>query len=102
MKIIYLFGNLLIWKYYFYILQPLAEGRLLDIVDNKWREDKLPFDQILVPYNKLPDPEADGADCHLTLFEQVSNFTLYPDVIIFKRNISTMWNEIKKIKLPKC
>lgn len=50
--------------------QPLAEGRLLDIVDNKWREEVLPFDQILVPADKLPDPEADGGDSHLTLSEQ--------------------------------
>ncbi|XP_011209957.1 anaphase-promoting complex subunit 13 [Bactrocera dorsalis] len=50
--------------------QPLAEGRLLDIVDNKWREELLPFDQILVPADKLPDPEADGGDSHLTLSEQ--------------------------------
>lgn len=52
--------------------QPLAEGRLLDIVDNKWREEVLPFDQILVPADKLPDPEADGGDSHLTLSEQVN------------------------------
>lgn len=33
----------------------------------------LPFDQILVPIEKLPDPEADGGDSHLTLSEQVRN-----------------------------
>ncbi|XP_017482912.1 PREDICTED: anaphase-promoting complex subunit 13 isoform X1 [Rhagoletis zephyria] len=49
---------------------PLPQGRLLDIVDNKWREEILPFDQILVPADKLPDPEADGGDSHLTLSEQ--------------------------------
>lgn len=36
----------------------------------------LPFDQILVPIEKLPDPEADGGDSHLTLSEQVSNAQL--------------------------
>ncbi|GBP09011.1 Putative 1-phosphatidylinositol 3-phosphate 5-kinase [Eumeta japonica] len=47
-----------------------ADGRLIDIVDNRWREEELPFDQILVPADKLPDPEADGGDSHLTLSEQ--------------------------------
>lgn len=56
-----------------YILdfQAPADGHLLDIVDNRWREEELPFDQILVPADKLPDPEADGGDSHLTLSEQV-------------------------------
>lgn len=56
---------------YFNLLQAPADGHLLDIVDNKWREEELPFDQILVPADKLPDPEADGGDSHLTLSEQV-------------------------------
>lgn len=52
-------------------MQPLPDGYFLDIVDNKWREEKLPFDQVLVPAHKLTDPEGDGNDCHLTLSEQV-------------------------------
>lgn len=56
---------------HFNLLQAPADGHLLDIVDNKWREEELPFDQILVPADKLPDPEADGGDSHLTLSEQV-------------------------------
>ncbi|XP_020717051.1 anaphase-promoting complex subunit 13 isoform X2 [Ceratitis capitata] len=51
-------------------MAPLPEYRLLDIVDNRWREEILPFDQIFVPTDKLPDPEADGGDSHLTLSEQ--------------------------------
>ncbi|XP_034475759.1 anaphase-promoting complex subunit 13 isoform X2 [Drosophila innubila] len=35
----------------------------------------LPFDQILVPIEKLPDPEADGGDSHLTLSEQEQKWT---------------------------
>lgn len=45
-------------------------GRLIDIVDNTWRSDKLPFEDIQVPVEELPDPEADSADSHLTLKEQ--------------------------------
>lgn len=55
--------------------QPPADGHLLDIVDNEWREDELPFDQILVPADKLPDPEADSGDSHLTLTEQEQRWT---------------------------
>ncbi|XP_055916619.1 anaphase-promoting complex subunit 13 [Eupeodes corollae] len=55
--------------------QAPIEGYLLDIVDNKWREETLPFDQILVPTDKLPDPEADGTDSHLTLSEQEQRWT---------------------------
>uniref|UniRef100_A0A1B0AA14 Anaphase-promoting complex subunit 13 n=1 Tax=Glossina pallidipes TaxID=7398 RepID=A0A1B0AA14_GLOPL len=50
--------------------QAPVDGYLLEIVDNKWLEEELPFEQILVPSHKLPDPEADGADSHLTLSEQ--------------------------------
>ncbi|KAI8119643.1 anaphase-promoting complex subunit 13 [Lucilia cuprina] len=55
--------------------QAPADGHLLDIVDNRWREEELPFDQILVPADKLPDPEADGGDSHLTLSEQEQKWT---------------------------
>jgi len=52
--------------------QAPIDDLLLDIVDNAWRMEVLPFDQILVPREKLPDPEADGGDSHLTVSEQVS------------------------------
>uniref|UniRef100_A0A182NQ61 1-phosphatidylinositol-3-phosphate 5-kinase n=1 Tax=Anopheles dirus TaxID=7168 RepID=A0A182NQ61_9DIPT len=49
---------------------PPSDGRLVDIVDSEWIADELPFDHILVPCDKLPDPEADNGDSHLTLREQ--------------------------------
>lgn len=57
---------------FFSCLQPPADGQLLEIVDDEWRQDQLPFEQIWVPTEKLPDPEADNGDSHLTLSEQVS------------------------------
>ncbi|KOB67840.1 Uncharacterized protein OBRU01_19201, partial [Operophtera brumata] len=45
-------------------------GRLIDIVDDEWRAEQLPHEDILVPLEELPDPEADSADSHLTLKEQ--------------------------------
>ena len=50
--------------------QVQIEGRLIDIVDNAWREEKLPKEQIDVPANELPDPEADNGDSHMTVKEQ--------------------------------
>lgn len=60
-------------RFLFSVLQAPIDDLLLDIVDNAWRMEVLPFDQILVPIEKLPDPEADGGDSHLTLSEQVRN-----------------------------
>ncbi|XP_047987011.1 anaphase-promoting complex subunit 13 isoform X1 [Leguminivora glycinivorella] len=45
-------------------------GRLLDMVDEEWRAERLPDEDIAVPAEELPDPEADNADSHLTLKEQ--------------------------------
>ncbi|KOB66719.1 Uncharacterized protein OBRU01_20858 [Operophtera brumata] len=45
-------------------------GRLIDFVDDEWRAEQLPHEDILVPLEELPDPEADSADSHLTLKEQ--------------------------------
>lgn len=55
--------------------QVSIEGRFLDIVDDAWREDKLPCDDIEVPPFELPDPEADNGDSHLTLKEQEQKWT---------------------------
>ncbi|XP_068143683.1 anaphase-promoting complex subunit 13 [Drosophila tropicalis] len=77
--------------------QAPIDDLLLDIVDNVWRTEVLPFDQILVPIEKLPDPEADGGDSHLTLSEQEQKWTdlalgsLAPDAaLIDQLNITTI------------
>lgn len=46
------------------------DGRQIDIVDGDWRLEQLPHEDIEVPLEELPDPEADSADSHLTLKEQ--------------------------------
>jgi hypothetical protein len=55
--------------------QAETEGRLLDIVDDAWRENQLPSDDINVPPAELPDPEADNGDSHMTLREQEQKWT---------------------------
>ncbi|XP_033246841.1 anaphase-promoting complex subunit 13-like [Drosophila miranda] len=77
--------------------QAPFDDLLVDIVDNAWRMEVLPFDQILVPLEKLPDPEADGGDSHLTLSEQEQKWTdlalgsLAPDsALIDQLNITSI------------
>lgn len=55
--------------------QVLTEGRLIDIVDDAWRADNLPEDDIKVPEHELADPEADNGDINLTLKEQEQKWT---------------------------
>lgn len=35
----------------------MSDEHLIDIIDNDWRNDKLPNEDIQLPLNKLPDPE---------------------------------------------
>lgn len=35
----------------------MIDERLNDLVDNDWRNDKLPNEDIMLPLDKLPDPE---------------------------------------------
>lgn len=45
---------------------------MADTVDDEWRQEQLPHESCTVPAEKLPDPEADNGDSHLTLLEQVT------------------------------
>lgn len=47
-----------------------TKGRLLDIVDQAWREDKLPDDDVAVPVMELPDPEPENGNVTESLREQ--------------------------------
>lgn len=55
--------------------EPPSDGYLIDLIDSEWLTDELPHDQIMVPFEKLPDPEADNGDSHLTLTEQEQKWT---------------------------
>lgn len=75
--------------------QPPSDGFLIDIIDNEWRLEELPFDQITVPSDKLPDPESDTADSHLTLKEQEQRWTdlalstLAPELALNDQNVGS-------------
>lgn len=55
--------------------QVQADGRLLEIVDDEWRKEKLPEDDVAVPYCELPDPEADNGNLGESLREQENKWT---------------------------
>lgn len=38
----------------------LNPGRMISIIDNKWRTAQLPFDDIRVPLEELPDPDSEN------------------------------------------
>ena len=40
----------------------------MDIVDDAWRKDKLPEEDIAVPLSELPDPESDNGEPYLENF----------------------------------
>ncbi|XP_026478523.1 anaphase-promoting complex subunit 13-like [Ctenocephalides felis] len=55
--------------------QIIGTGRYLDIVDDTWREERLPFEDIQVPADELPDPETDTGESPLTLKEQEQSWS---------------------------
>ena len=51
------------------------DGWLMDIVDSKWRDDKLPYEDIMVPQMELPELEPDNGNTNETLREQDQKWT---------------------------
>lgn len=45
------------------------DGRLMDLIDDEWRCDKLPHEDIDVPQMELPEPEQDNGNSTETLKE---------------------------------
>ena len=46
------------------------DGRLMDLIDTEWREDKLPEEDIAVPQMELPEIELENGPSTETLKEQ--------------------------------
>lgn len=55
--------------------QVQIEGRLLDIVTEDWKKEKLPVDDISVPIGELPDPESDSGNSGETLRQLENKWT---------------------------
>ena len=50
--------------------QVARDGRLMELVDEKWRDDKLPMEEVAVPQMELPEIEPDNGPTNETLKEQ--------------------------------
>lgn len=55
--------------------QLQLEGRFLDIIDDAWRKDKLPEEDVSVPLTELPDPESDNGNAGESVREQENKWT---------------------------
>lgn len=51
------------------------DGRLMDLIDAEWREDKLPEEDIAVPQMELPEIEQENGPSTETLKEQEQKWT---------------------------
>lgn len=51
------------------------DGYLVALMDDTWKSDTLPEEDIVVPVHELLDPEADSGDINLTLKEQEQKWT---------------------------
>lgn len=36
------------------------DGRILDLIDKAWLEDKLPYEDVAIPLSELPEPQQDN------------------------------------------
>lgn len=55
--------------------QVTRDGRLMDLIDSEWREDKLPEEDIAVPQMELPEIEPENGPSTETLKEQEQKWT---------------------------
>ncbi|XP_048810748.1 anaphase-promoting complex subunit 13 [Lagopus muta] len=51
------------------------DGRILDLIDDAWREDKLPYEDVAIPLNELPEPEQDNGGTTESVKEQEMKWT---------------------------
>ena len=56
-------------------MQFQVDGRLLEIVEDAWKREKLPEEDIAVPLAELPDPEADNGAQGESMKEQENKWT---------------------------
>lgn len=58
----------------------MSDDHLIDLVDNDWRNDTLPNEDIQLPLDKLPDPEENE---NQTSLKEVSNDDDYVDILLY-------------------
>lgn len=77
----------------------MSDDHLIDLVDNEWRNEKLPNEDIVLPLNKLPDPEEN--ENQSSLKDQVSHFPAFFD-LIFLINCVSFYRRTNGLILPSC
>ncbi|XP_044782628.2 anaphase-promoting complex subunit 13 [Bubalus bubalis] len=50
-------------------------GRILDLTEDAWREDKLPHEDVVIPLNELREPERDKGGTMESVKEQEMKWT---------------------------
>lgn len=66
----------------------MSEERLIDIVNNDWRNDKLPNEDIQLPLDKLPDPEESENTTMKEVVRRKLNFIIFYLISLNFRKIS--------------
>lgn len=51
------------------------DGRLLDLTDDAWREDRLPYEDVTIPLSELPEAEQDNGGSTESVKEQEMKWT---------------------------
>uniref|UniRef100_A0A8C2D5B6 Anaphase-promoting complex subunit 13 n=1 Tax=Cyprinus carpio TaxID=7962 RepID=A0A8C2D5B6_CYPCA len=46
------------------------DGRVLDLTDDAWREDRLPYEDVTIPLSELPESEQDNGGSTESVKEQ--------------------------------
>lgn len=51
------------------------DGRIWDLTDDAWREDKLPYKDVAIPMSEFPEPEQDNSGSTESVKEQEMKWT---------------------------
>ncbi|MEQ2226406.1 hypothetical protein ILYODFUR_027150 [Ilyodon furcidens] len=51
------------------------DGRVLDLTDDAWREDRLPYEDVSIPLSELPEAEQDNGGSTESVKEQEMKWT---------------------------
>uniref|UniRef100_A0A8C9DUA2 Anaphase-promoting complex subunit 13 n=1 Tax=Prolemur simus TaxID=1328070 RepID=A0A8C9DUA2_PROSS len=57
------------------ISEVQRDGRILDLIDNAWQEDKLPYEDVVMPLNELLEPEQANGGTTESVKEQEMKWT---------------------------
>ncbi|KAF4077435.1 hypothetical protein AMELA_G00208090 [Ameiurus melas] len=65
-------------EFYFYLdlqarrmdSEVQRDGRVLDLTDDAWREDRLPYEDVTIPLSELPEAEQDNGGSTESVKEQ--------------------------------